>query len=1009
MSISVTEQFEHIMSCQSTRELVPFLLNLVPKDLKSVRTKALEFLKYGIPNARPRTVRGWTIYPPLSAVTDDALAFAAPNQQKTTLFIDPTEEEGALFFLTGLATYTRKEAFGNGFHWAGSLVHDFFHSRREEVRAVLQHARPAWLSDWLMGGFGSSLANYWLLRELEDAGFIEYHPQHFAFRFAWLALDQSPSRLVKRLVEDEKALARDLPLQFEYEVSIARLDGKSAANYEKFTWQRILVDLIKAGHLDRTDILTRCLLALRRDFRRPLLTWFKELFLNLKPTRAERLARQTELTELLAHSLPLVVNFAIEQLKDVWPEPGFALAPLLQAADSLLLRPDLKTGLKTLLAGLAKLPQQQPAHAPAVARLLAAALAHPDAAVQERAAKGLAGLLTAKKPLLPPAKIAETLTALADQAELLGPAARTVLAPWLVAPTPSPAAEATAAYAPLTQFVPAISPATAIAPVADWHELLFLTGQVLRHDDPSALERWLDGLLRLHGQLPAGHAAQLEPYLVLVLPFLKGKSGAQAQAILATNGLRGHSGLAQALLLSWAQGFTSLRVPRVLVQTDSDASDPLVVAEKQRLAAVEQQLQRRTGLLLLSTPTHAPHWVAPATLVQKLLAYEAAQLEPDAADLAIALARTAFANEAAAETARVLLPALHNPELRELLAWFLSPLGAEPPQKIAAPKPFLKQWAERLHKLLPGTTLAPSTLAEALPWLWAVAARTKLPHHVFDGLRAPGAADYPGIGQPWVPKWEFEFKVNTFVETWKPGKPEVTHRSTHLRFPSTYTSQGPPSPLLLYALHVQFRNMAQADWSLGADYPFVAALVPLNLAALHWHVVRTAGWADKLESAEREVIAQTLQTLLAVGPRFEEPTTLVLAVGLLHHTAICRALAQEALLSAVAHQRLVPATLGEALGQLLAADYAPVARLAGGLPLLRAVSPEADEALGQMLEALLPALPPTPLRNLSKLLDAYADLVVRTGRAIPGTLPAQLRSWQGVLTCKKAATALLAC
>ena len=466
------------------------------------------------------------------------------------------------------------------------------------------------------------------------------------------------------------------------------------------TWLNIITHLTATNHLDRADILTRCLLALRRDFRRPLLTWFKELFLSLKPTRAERLARQAELTELLAHPLPLVVNFAIEQLKDLLPEPGFTLAPLLQMADTLLLRPDLKTGLKTLLAGLAKLPKQDAAHAPAVARLLAAALAHPDAAVQERAAKGLAELLAAKKPLLPPAETAEILAALADQAELLGAAARTALAPWLAAPTPPPAAEAAeaaAAYAPRAQFVPDISPATAIAPVADWHELLFLTGQVLRHDDPAALERWLDGLLRLHGQLPAGHAAQLGPYLMQVLPFLQGKNEVQGKAILATTSLRGHRGLAQALLLSWAQGFATLRVPKVNVQTDSDASDPLVVVEKQRLAAGERHLQQRTGLAMLSTPTHAPYWLAPTALIERLLTYEAAQLEPDAADLVLALARTAHVHAAEAQAARALLPQLQHEGLRELLDWFLSPAALAMPRPIGEKQPFLKQWTARLH------------------------------------------------------------------------------------------------------------------------------------------------------------------------------------------------------------------------------------------------------------------------------------------------------------------------
>ena len=263
------------------------------------------------------------------------------------------------------------------------------------------------------------------------------------------------------------------------------------------------------------------------------------------------------------------------------------------------------------------------------------------------------------------------------------------------------------------------------------------------------------------------------------------------------------------------------------------------------------------------------------------------------------------------------------------------------------------------------------------------------------------------MARPWVPKWEFEFKVNTYVETWKAGKPEVTHRSTRLLFPGKYTSQGPPSPLLLYSLHARFRGMAQASWSLGADYPFLAALLPLNPASLHWHVVRTAGWADKLEAAERDTMAQALRSLLEDGPQFAEATSLLLATGLVHHTPVCRALAQEVLLQAVVSQRLVPAALGQLLGQLLAAEYAPLARLADSLPQLRAISPETDDALAQILDALLPALPALPPRNLRKLLEAYADLVARTGRPVPPAVQVRLREWGQTAAFKKLAGSLL--
>jgi len=1013
MNTLPTEEFEQLIRHKTPNELIPFLASLEKAAVPATREK-LKSLKKELDKMVELSPNGWGS--------------------------KGTYEQFENLFLAGFALYSRREALGGaiGSAWLlGSNPNAKPILLKQHFLALVRALRPEWLHDWLLRQQAAAsewALDYQLLRTLEQEQLIPYSPALTArslpnalARWGWELSDSAKMPLnateviAANLSRDHLLLTRDLPLIFEFENPVPnawarvqppmplnqkgeRQNGQEAHPWqvwnEKFPpqtvgWQTLLTHLTTTRHLDRADILTRCLLALRRDFRRPLLTWFKELFLSLKPTRAERLARQSELTDLLAHPLPLVVNFAIEQLKDVWPEPGFTLAPLLHYADSLLLRPDLKTSLKTLLAGLAKLPRQQPAHAPAVARLLAAALTHPDAAVQERAAKALADLLAARPPLLAPAATAETLVTLAGQAELLGPAARTVLVPWLAAAEPAPAV-ATATYAPLTRFVPDISPATAIAPVADWHELLFLTGQVLRHDDPPALERWLDGLLRLHAQLPAGHAGQLEPYLVLVLPFLKGKSDAQAQAILGTNGLRGHSGLAQALLLSWAQGFSSLRVPRVQVQTDADTSDPLVLVEKQRLAAAEQQLQQRTGLPLLSTPTHAPHWVAPATLVQKLLAYETARHEPEAADLALALARLAFAHDAAAQAAQELLPQLQNTALRELLAWVLSPSPA------AGQKTRLPQGAERL----PGPTAAGS-VAEALPWLWAVAARTKFPTHAFADLLPAGAAEYPGVTQPWQPRWEFEFKVNTVVENWKPGRPEVTYRATHLVFPDKYTSQRPPSPLLVYALHARFRGMAHGCWSLGPDYPFLAALLPLHPAPLHWHVVRTAGWADKLESAERDAIAQALQTLLATGPVFAEATSLLLAVGLLHHTAACRALAQEVLLRAVAGQRLVPTALGHLLGQLLAADYAPVARLADGLPQLRAVSPTTDDALAQTLDALLPELPAAPLRNLRKLLETYADLMDGSGRPLPTPVRARLSEWSQATALKKLTAVLL--
>jgi hypothetical protein len=115
-------------------------------------------------------------------------------------------------------------------------------------------------------------------------------------------------------------------------------------------------------------------------------------------------------------------------------------------------------------------------------------------------------------------------------------------------------------------------------------------------------------------------------------------------------------------------------------------------------------------------------------------------------------------------------------------------------------------------------------------------------------------------------------------------------------------------------------------------------------------------------------VQQVLHTLLLPSSPFAEPTTLLLALALIQSDASGRALALEVLLAAIEHGRLVPVDLGQALGRLLAAEFAPVPRLTDSLAQARALSPRTDAALGQLLEALLPELPPTPPRQMTKLL-----------------------------------------
>jgi len=1005
--MSTVETFEHIIRHRSSQELVPFLMTLPKTETVAVRQKA-KALEEELTASREKEQYSWGN--------------------------DITPDQTFMFLLVRMKTFNRTEGMRPGFQvWAFWLTAE----QKALYWTVVEQARPDWLMDklvWLAASKDWATPDYRMLREMENRQLIGFDPGLFAaalpMRLFDFSMELSSSHsvpanaadvIINTMQSDRVLLERDVPLLFDFDTGVdsTRADVQlkqpnqewgveswkawnSAHPPQYVSWMDILVSLTTTGHLTRADMLTRCLVALRRDFRRSLLTWFKSLSLALKPTLAEQLERQQELVELLAHPLPLVVNFALDQLKPLWVEARFDSSPALVYAEGLVVRQDLKTGLRSLLDGMEKLLKRAASLAPELGRLSAAALSSADGGVQERAAKVLVAILTANPAPATEAEMEDMIATAGLYVDLLAPSARLLLQPWLSEPQPFSAfgeEEAPDTYAVPPDFVPDLSSSSAIVPVQDWHELLFLTGQVLRHNDPGARERWLEGLLRLKPHFPEEYEAQWEPYVAQLLPVMKQHSPAENAALLAGPiSVHGYDGLAQALLLSGATGFAVRRVETVAQKTEYLTSDPLMGADQQRLAFAEDQLRQPIPLPLLSTPTHQPFWIAPTALVARLRVYEAAGQAPNAADVAIALARTAHLNQANAQAAQAEASLLENEVIRDLVVWFLDPVSHPLPNAKGGTKTVLTYVSERLRQLLPsaGATTAPG-LSDVMPYLWAVAARTKYPDGVFEALTGLVAGDYPGVVRPWQPEWSVEAKTGAqgFAHTW-------TELSLAVETPDAPV----PSNLLLYSQHVGMKRAGRyQQWPhnmpLSVDYPYLASLLPNNASPLHWHVLNSAAWVDKLEAADRDIIHHALRSLLGPGPVFDQAASLVLATGLVHHAAVCRAVAVEVLLSAVKERRLVPGVLGHALGQLLAAGYAPVPRLADSLVQVRAIDSVTDDALRQVLEALLPEFPELPPRNAGKLLEAYAFLISRNPQPIPVAVKNRLLVWGRLPAMKK--------
>lgn len=122
-----------------------------------------------------------------------------------------------------------------------------------------------------------------------------------------------------------------------------------------------------------------------------------------------------------------------------------------------------------------------------------------------------------------------------------------------------------------------------------------------------------------------------------------------------------------------------------------------------------------------------------------------------------------------------------------------------------------------------------------------------------------------------------------------------------------------------------------------------------------------------------------------------------------------RTLPLETLLAAIATGYLLPTALGQMLEQLLSADFAPLPRFTEQLAQASAIDATTDDALIQVVDALLPTLPAEPLRQTSKLLSSYVDLRTRYSPAapIPAVEQARLRQWQAIPSLKNLVAILL--
>jgi hypothetical protein len=950
---SITQQLEEIIMKEQADKLVPFLRDLPAGHTDELRKKIKSLTKQ---------IATYTQLNPLNW-----------GRRGTNKQIELAQ-------LAGLALLSKQDLLSSRNDSIQLLrtatfasEHQWSHKRSlwDVILEILQWRKADWLTECLMHHQDKNewfQVSYEHLRQLLDLGLIEHNKKLFVRPMVnWLTVHYNQKDIPNyyaHIKVDDFIREKDLFSVFEYDTNIHWVNHYVRDGVKPVSWQDIFVRLVEEQVISREKVLGKCLAALKHDFNKNLLAWFRDLFIQLKPTVKDKINFQHDLFELCNCTNPLPVNFAIDQIKNVYPHDDFDVAAFLTTTEGVLSRSDVKTSVKTLLGIGEKIARMQPEYAAQISQLATNTFLINDTAIHEKAAKLIQTFgdtadeaLTSHIAMFAaslPATVREKLsTFIYVSADEMVQETET----YVYEPTPAPVI---------------LDETNRLTPLATWNDLLFHIGKTRSSLAVTDLELLLDGMIRLQDQFPADYAAQLKPYVPKNIQWLWGISG-----------------LLTGLVADWAGGNAEKHTEKIKIE----AQYKFLSFFKYRFMYVLHKLQHGQTLPLLSTPTHAPYWIEAETLVDRISVYQQSQTDINYMDLSLALARTLPGNRQAALEKAEQLEGFY----KDLLLFFLTDRQSLNAQIADAPKStaLFQKLTENLKWLFEKKYTQTPKESEKQLALWAVAARTKAPQASFDDLKDTIFGQVANVAEPFELQWEVKRRTERYKYAWQPNEQVYHFDELNLQLAPDI-----PVPLGMFYSHAVFAKSNRSyEYFVPTDMELYESLVPQYAEPFYTKLLTHYCLSSDIKD---QTFSEGLRTLLPAYRSFGTAALLFLASGLVNGAAVNRGIAVEVLIQTISDCRLPAVQLGECLGKFLAGNYAPAQRLVDSLTQIKGISALHESALVQILENLLPQITDEPPKNFKKLLELYADLCSKYSLAAPDSVKQRAQTWQKSATLKKA-------
>lgn len=766
-------------------------------------------------------------------------------------------------------------------------------------------------------------------------------------------------------------------------------------------WIDTITNLIGENRLNRKRVLIATIYSSTKGFNKTLSGWFFDLLIKLNPSQDEVLNLQDEFFVAINSPHSKVINTVLKYFKLVASHKKFKYKVFTENT-SILLNSETKSVVNSTLMILDKIAKTHKTFSVSICEKAAEGLINVDEKIQLRAAKIIKKYGDSKKQ--------ELLDEVNLYSDSLFHSSREILKEYI---STSDEVEEEIYDVEETEI---LSKETELPKLESLDDLIFFVSQSIDNNEVYHIDLLLSYLPKLYPLLNKGNVAKLEPIFKRSFDLSMNFDWNSRIGNLESEAAYYINDFAEILMKEYPSELASFK--KFKSQKIKKFKEDRYYSShyKERLKQIENQpipdyiyqvhhflfvkskslIKKGLALELLSTPTHAPCWIDPKVLVDRIISYEKANEKINPYDFQIAVGRLPI-NE---QVHKVIdgVDQVKDPNIKKVLKyhfnqveiknsdmlrpelWIQSVLSKNNEAEI---KYFQKYLANTLQK-------------EMGLYSWDCTLRD---HFYKEYDYTAGKRVEKKMVRKELRFKDFNLKKNESESILSSLKGILSRKKKSVQVSSIYE--------YMYFKKQKYYTTIQPN----DDVKFLF-LAPNNPSMFLSHVIHNnLKESTFFDESSKKNMVNLLKGLYEIWYRedFKESTYLFLATGFLCSHKVARELAAEIWIKANSENKINNLFLGQILGELELGEYAPLKRFTDLLTAnLFNVSKKHNKALLSLLDNMIGNMGSTPIRGVKKLLEIFVELKLSSPKIELSQLSKdKLEKWKEVKTLKSTVAKVL--